>query len=284
LTNNFDPTVLNPISGAAQSAYAQILSSSSNSSNVGVQELNQVLPASAFKVPGAQLFAGVGGQSRTFSNADYQEWGPRLGAAYRLSTNTVIRGGVGRFTQATYEAGGQNGFSVTTPFNASLNNFFTPNDTLANPFQGGILTPTGSSLGPLTNLGQGVSWYDQSPKRPYSWEYSLHVQHQWKSWLFEAGYSHNKTYRIYQDRNGNLPSFSLWQQLLAPQFDSNGRPVDTLLWNVLVPNPFCLQSQKNPTCPFNPTSGQQGLTGSIFSSKNIALNQLLNPDPLLPCW
>jgi hypothetical protein len=281
LTSNFDPTVLNPISGAAQSAYAQILSSSSNSSNVGVQELNQVLPASAFKVPGTQLFAGVGGQSRTFSNADYQEWGARLGAAYRLSANTVIRGGVGRFTQATYEAGGQNGFSVTTPFNASLNNFFTPSDTLTNPFQGGILTPTGSSLGPLTNLGQGVSWYDQSPKRPYSWEYSLHVQHQWKSWLFEAGYSHNKTYRIYQDRNGNLPSFSLWQQLLAPQFDSNGRPVDTLLWNVLVPNPFCLQSQKNPTCPFNPTSGQQGLTGSIFSSKNIALNQLLNPDPLL---
>jgi hypothetical protein len=56
--------------------------------------------------------------------------------------------------------------------------------------------------------------------------------------------------------------------------------VDTLLWNVLVPNPFCLQSQKNPTCPFNPTSGQRGLAGSIFSGKNIALNQLLNPDPL----
>ena len=281
MTSNFDPTVLNPISGAAQAAYAQILSSPSNASNVGVQELNQILPASVFKVPGAQLFRGVGGQSRTFSNADYQEWGPRLGAAYRLSANTVIRGGIGRFTQATYETGGQNGFSLTTPFVASQDSFLTPYDTLANPFHSSILAPTGSSLGPLTNLGQAVSWYNQDPKRPYSWEYSFHVQHQLKGWLFEVGFSHNKTYRIYQDRNGNLPSFSLWQQLLAPQFDANGRPLDTLLWNVLVPNPFCLQSAQNPSCLFNPSTGSQGLTGSIFKSRNIVLNQLLNPDPLL---
>ena len=285
MTSNFDPTVLSPISGAAQAAYAQILASPPANCNAacksGVHTLAQLLPASAFKVSGAQLFAGVGGQSRTFSNPDYQEWGPRLGAAYRLWTNTVIRGGVGRFTQASYETGGQNGFSLTTPFNASLDNFITPYDTLANPFHSGILTPTGSSLGPLTNLGQGVSWYDQDPKRPYSWEYSLHLQHQLKSWLFEVGYSHNKTYRIFQDRNGNLPRFSLWQQLLAPQFDSSGRPLDTLLWNQLVPNPFCLQSPQNPSCPFNPSSGQQGLAGSIFSSQNIPLNQLLNPDPLL---
>jgi carboxypeptidase family protein len=293
MTSNFDPTVLSPISGAAQAAYAQILASPPASCTgqclVGVQTLAQLLPASAFKVPGAQLFAGVGSQPRTFSNADYQEFGPRAGFAYRLWTNTVIRGGIGRFTQATYQTGGQNGFSLSTPFNATLNNFITPYDTLANPFQGGILAPTGSSLGPSTNLGQGVDWFNQDLKRPYSWEYSLHLQHQLKGWLFEVGYSHNKTYRIFSccapgsigDRNQNLPSFSLWQQLLAPQFDSSGRPLDTLLWNQLVPNPFCLQSKQNPSCPFVPTPGQQGLTGSIFSSKNIALNQLLNPDPLL---
>ncbi len=204
---------------------------------------------------------------------------PEIGRA--LNVDAVIRGGVGRFTQAAYETGGQNGFGLATPFNASLDNFITPFDTLANPFQSGVLAPTGSSLGPLTNLGQGVSWYDQDPKRPYSWEHSLHVQHQLKGWLFEVGYSHNKTYRIFQDRNGNLPSFALWQQLLAPQFDPNGRPLDNLLWNQLVPNPFCLQSPRNPSCPFIPISGQQGLTGSIFNSQNIPLNQLLNPDPLL---
>ena len=283
MTTNYDPTILNPISGAAQAAYAQILASPPASCNAacksGVQTLAQLLPASAFKVPGAQLFAGVGSQPRTFSNTDYQEFGPRVGFAYRLLTNTVIRGGVGRFTQATYQTGGQNGFSLTTPLIASQDNNFTPYDTLANPFHSGILPPTGASLGPLTNLGQGVDWFNQDLKRPYSWEYSFHLQHQLKGWLFEAGYSHNKTYRIFTccaagsigDRNENLPSFSLWKQLLAPQFDSNGRPLDTLLWNQLVPNPFN-NLQLN---------GVNVITGSVGRSQNIALNQLLNPDPLL---
>jgi hemolysin activation/secretion protein len=46
--------------------------------------------------------------------------------------------------------------------------------------------------------------------RPYSWEYSLHLQQQVKSWLFEIGYSHNKTYQIWQDRNKNYPTLQQW--------------------------------------------------------------------------
>lgn len=264
ITSNYDPNVINPISAAAQAAYANILAS--NPTNPGVQLLASILPASAFKVPGAQLFAGVNGQSNQFSNTDLHEWQPRIGFAYLIRPNTVLRGGIGRFTQADFEAGGQNGFSRSTTLIASQDNNFTPYDTLANPFHSGVLAPTGSSLGPLTNLGQGVSWYNQNPDRAYSWEYSLHLQHQIGKWLFELGYSHNKTYNIYQGRNRNMPSFSLWQQYLAPQFDSTGRPLDTLAWNTLVPNPF---------------RGLPGVTGSIASSQSIALNQLLNPNPLL---
>jgi hypothetical protein len=85
--------------------------------------------------------------------------------------------------------------------------------------------------------------------------------------LFEAGYSHSKTSDIAVGWNQNLPSFQLWQQLQAPQFDASGRPADTLPWNVQVPNPF----YQLP-----------GVTGgSIGSSKTVALNQLLNPTPLL---
>jgi hypothetical protein len=64
------------------------------------------------------------------------------------------------------------------------------------------------------------------------------LQHQAGRWLFEAGYSHNKTSNIAVGWNQNLPSFQLWQQLQAPQFDASGRPVDTLPWNLQVPNPF----------------------------------------------
>lgn len=264
LTDRFDPTVINPITPSAQAAYAQILAS--NPTNSGVQTLAQNVPASAFKVPGAQLFAGVGGVSRTAVNADYHEWQPRAGFAYQLAKNAVVRGGFGRFTQADYTIGGQNGFSRTTDFIASQDNFLTPYDTLANPFRNGILAPTGSSLGPLTNLGQGVNWDNPNLNRPYSWEYSLHLQQQYGSWLFEIGYSHNKTYGIPVGWNENLTSFSLWQQLQAPQFSSSGRPVDILPWNTLVPNPF----YQLP-----------GVNGSIASSKQVAVNQLLNPIPLL---
>lgn len=66
--------------------------------------------------------------------------------------------------------------------------------------------------------------------------------------------------------NENLPSFSLWQQLRAPQFDASGRPDDTLTWDQLVPNPF----YQLP-----------GVTGSIANNKNIAFNQFLNPVKIL---
>jgi hypothetical protein len=264
LTDRFDPRVVNPISASAQAAYANVLAN--NPGNSGVQLLTQLLPSSAFQVRGAQLFAGVNGTPRGATNADYHEWQPRAGFAWKLDPKTVLRGGVGRFTQASFITGGQNGFSRTTAFVASQDNNFTPYDTLSNPFHSGVLQPTGSSLGPLTNLGQSVNWDDPNLNRMYSWEYSLHLQKQFGEWLFELGYSHNKTYDIPWTWNGNLPSFTLWQQLQAPVFDSTGRPVDILPWNTLVPNPF----YQLP-----------GVTGSIASNKNIAMNQLLNPIPLL---
>jgi hypothetical protein len=264
MTSNFDHNALNPINGAVQAAYAQDLASNPN--NSAVQLLAQLLPASSFQVRGVQRFAGVGGQTSGVFNTDYHQFQPRLGFAYRIGPNTVLRCGVGRFTQASYETAGQNGFSISTPFVATQDNYLTPYDTLANPFQNGILNPTGPTLGPLTNLGQGVDWLNQNPGHFYSWEYSFHLQHQIRGWLFEAGYTHNKTYNIWWGLNENLPSFALWQQLRAPQFDSTGKPVALLQWDQQVPNPFYQIA---------------GVTGSIGSSKTVALNQLLNPDPLL---
>ena len=266
LTSNFDLSTINPISPAAQTAYAQILANPANNRNSGVQALRQILPASSFKVPGVQRFAGMDGQTQGTFNPDYHEWQPRLGLAYRLGPNTVIRGGFGRFTQPSFERGGQNGFSRTTPFIATTNNNLDPYDTLSNPFHSGVLAPTGSSLGALTNLGQGVDWVNQYAGRFYSIEYSLHLQHQIHRWLFEIGYSHNKTFNIYWPFDQNLQPFPLWQQLRQPQFDAHGRPLDLLQWDVQVPNPF---------------NGLPGISASIGSSSTVALNQLLRPDPLL---
>ena len=253
LTSIFDPTAVNPISDIAQAAYAKILANPANANNAGVQILSQLLPASSFKVMGAQLFNGVSGVRRAVINPNYKEIQPRLGFAYRLGPNTVIRGGFGRFAQASFITGGQNGFSRTTNFTATNDNFRTINDTLDSPFRSGILAPTGSSLGPMTNLGQGVSWSNPNPGRFHSWEYSLHLQHQLKGWLFELGYTHNKTYDITQDLNRNLPSFALWQKYRSPE--NNGSS-----WNRVGKNrPF--------RSPEMPPSGGSSAHGAVWEDK-----------------
>jgi hypothetical protein len=45
--------------------------------------------------PGALVFAGRGGQGRTFEDPKHDAWGPRLGFAYRAGNKTAIRGGYG---------------------------------------------------------------------------------------------------------------------------------------------------------------------------------------------
>ena len=141
MTTIFDPTVVNPMSDAAQAAYTNILNNPANANNAGIQILKQYLPASSFKLMGAQLFAGVGGQPRGIYHTDWTQIQPRFGFAYKLGPNTVIRGGGGRFSQASFDTGGQNGFSRSTTLNVTSDNFFTPYDTLDNPYRDGILAP-----------------------------------------------------------------------------------------------------------------------------------------------
>jgi hypothetical protein len=267
MTSNFDPAAVNPISVSAQAAYAKI--AASVASNDALQQLLQIVPTSAFQVRGVQRFAGVGGQSEYAVQPDYRQFQPRVGFAYQLGPNTVVRGGVGRFTMASWETGNQNGFSITTNLNPSTDNYITPSATLANPFPGGLATPTGSSLGPLTNLGNGgIGWANQNPGRPYSWQYSLSLQHQLKTWLFEVGYAHNKTTNLWVGQNQNLPVFSTWQKMNQVQFDANGRPQDTLLYNAPVPNPF------------------QGLAGvstaaGVYKNSTVNAGQLARPVSIL---
>lgn len=260
LTSNYDPNAINPINPQAQANYATI--AAANANNANVQALLDMVPVSAFTARGAQLFAGVGGQSAQVYNTDYTMVQPRIGFAYQIRPHTVIRGGFGRFVQASWENASQNGFSQSTPLIVTQDNYFTPYDTLSNPFHSGVLQPSGSSLGALTNLGQGPKWVNQDASRPYSWEYSLHLQHQIKSWLFEIGYSHNKTYQIWQDRNQNYPTLQQWETLRTARFDASGRPLDKLLWDELVPNPFLKIPQ---------------IVGSIGSSSTVAINQLIRP-------
>jgi hypothetical protein len=263
--SGFDPTVLNPISDSAQAAYADMLGRvlADPVRYPFGPDLARLVPVSSFKVYGAQLYAGVNGQPRTAVDTAFNQWQPRVGFAYRLKPRTVLRGGFGKFYQSTGSKQGQNGFSRSTAFQQSIDAGLTPYDTLANPFRNGILEPTGSSLGPLTNLGSGVNWLSRNGHLPYSWEYSLHLQHEWKGWLFQGGYTHNQTFDIASDLQQNDISFADWTKYRTPRFDATGKPLARpYLTDEQVPNPF----YQLP-----------GVTGSRGNGTLITLYELMRP-------
>lgn len=174
--NGFDSTTPSPLAAAAKAAYAQ-------------SPIAQ-LPASAFNVLGGLTYPGAGGTA-VYNNTSHLV-SPRVGFAWTpdaLHGKTVIRGGFGMFvapvTISQMDINGkygtnpninQEGFSQSTPFTATNDNYLTPAATLNNPFPSGFLSPSGSSLGLLTFAGQSVSFMNPNVKNPYSLRWNLGVQ------------------------------------------------------------------------------------------------------------
>jgi hypothetical protein len=114
---------------------------------------------------------------------------PRFGFSYGLTPNMVIRGGFGVFVQpetltnlnaqGTYSSSAYSnseGFSASTLYLATTNNYQSAATTLSNPFPSGFLPPAGSSQGASTFLGQSVSFLAPSQHDPYSERWDLTVQ------------------------------------------------------------------------------------------------------------
>ena len=162
-------------------------------------------PAGSAAVPQGYLGGLVFESSSVHLPYQHELWDrfqPRIGFAYRLTNRDVIRGGVG-VTFSNNPANQQvSGFSATTTFNGSINNFFTPPTctaaqggdangfcTLTNPFPNGVVQPTASMLGLSTFLGQSISANDRHRVYPKTTIYSLDVQHQFPSQiLFDVAY------------------------------------------------------------------------------------------------
>ena len=184
--------------------------------------------ANGVPVTGGLDFPGVGSLSRGEWNSEYKNFGPRVGFAYNLSNATVVRGGYGIFygnTRGTSSFPPNNGFGCSTPVTASLNNGLTPAASLSNLFPNGFCTPTKSSLGLLTALGQAVTVIDRNLKIMYQESWNLDIQRRLpKDFLFEATYSGN--------RGIHLPTATSADQL-DPKYLSLGSQL-----NNSVPNPF----------------------------------------------
>lgn len=105
---------------------------------------------------GGVVYAGANGASRRQYNPQWSNFGPRLGLAYSLNSNTDIRAAYGLYYGPSFRAAGatvgNEGFSAVTTYTGSANGL-TPSVYLSNPFPSGLNQPVGNSQGLLTGIG-----------------------------------------------------------------------------------------------------------------------------------
>jgi len=150
------------------------------------------IPASQFAVQGGLTFAGVNGNPRTMYDPPKTELMPRVGFAYSINPNTVIRGGIGVFYGSLgirLQDAIQTGFNQQTNMVTSSNGGIRFDDSLNNPFPNGILQPTGSSLGALTYVGNAISFFNPNPRAPRMLKYQFDIQRRLGgNFVLTAGY------------------------------------------------------------------------------------------------
>ena len=261
-------TNVTPVTASAQPLYAALIGAPGT--NIGSQALAQWRPnVSGFNAYGEVQYAGQNGTSTAVNDPYWKYFQPRLGFAYQVHPNTVLRGGLGRFVETNFATNDihQDGYSSSTPYQPTLDNYHTINATMANPFPSGLVAVTGNSLGGYTNVGGITSFIDPNGVRQYNDEASLHLQQQAKNWLFEIGGTLNLTRGITASYNIDGPSnLAAWRAMYGPQFDATGRPLDTLSAATNVPNPF---------------KGAPYITNGVQNNATIGAWQLMRPNPLV---
>jgi hypothetical protein len=245
--NGFDPSAASPIGPAAEAAYAK------NPIPGGV-------PASQFDVKGGLLFAGPNGKYVYEPKGTY--FSPRFGLAWTpggAGSKTVVRGGFGVFIAGIGTIGiNQTGFSQSTPvLGSSSTGGLRPAVTLDNPFPGGILQPTGSSLGAGTYMGRGLTFYNPNPLNPYSVRWNFDVQRQIGNGLvFEIGYTGNHAVHLTIDQQ---------QDYIPAQYQST--------------SPFRDQAviDRNSANVANPFAGL--IPDTSMNGSTVGFSQLVRPYP-----
>lgn len=190
--------------------------------------LTDTTTANGVTFKGGPIFPGTNGISRGLVEQTWNHFAPRFGFAYQATSKLVARGGYGIFwvpERGVLEPGAT-GYSLQTTMVTSLNNGITPYNTIADPYPQGLVQPTGSKAGLLTNLGGAVSGQLRAVRQGYAQQWNLTLQYSpWNNWLVEAAYLGNKGTHL-QSFNGNLNQ-------LNPQYLSLGNALNTQ-----IPNPY----------------------------------------------
>ena len=104
------------------------------------------VPVSQFQARGGLTFADVNGEPRTLWNTSRKNFMPRIGLAYSVTPNTVVRVGYGIYFEpigVINQHVTQTGFSRSTELVTSVDNGQSYVANLTNPFPNGFLSPMG---------------------------------------------------------------------------------------------------------------------------------------------
>ncbi|MGA2858882.1 MAG: TonB-dependent receptor [Candidatus Sulfotelmatobacter sp.] len=158
-------------------------------------------PTISYTVAGVPLVGGeqfVGnGHSRSPFTTNMKDFGPRVGFTYQPFNPLVVSGGFGIYygpsTQMVANSAlNSDGFFAATTWNATTYNADGNTvmvNSLSNPFQNGVVEPTGSSLGPANLIGSTLATELHSQKTPATYNYNFGLEYEFrKDYVFSAAY------------------------------------------------------------------------------------------------
>ncbi len=150
-----------------------------------------------FRVPGLALKGGLlftDASDRLPFRRDLNNFQPRAGVAWRFRSSSVFRAGYGLSYLPSFDTGFNNGFSVETPYVASVDGDITPANRWNNPYPAGLLPPPGRNQGLATLVGRGFSYGYFDRVIPYVHQFSAGFQQELPGRiLVEASYAGSRT-------------------------------------------------------------------------------------------
>ncbi len=147
--------------------------------------------------------AAAAGRGRGLVKADYNNFAPRVGLAWRMSPKTVVRSGFGVFYGRDENIGVGRRLTNNLPQfvqKTYISDQITPNIVLSTGFPADALDPA-LVTNPVAN-----AFPDDSPL-PYVLQWNLNIQHELpRGFLVQAGYTGSGSHKLYYPLNVNSPT------------------------------------------------------------------------------
>jgi hypothetical protein len=211
---------------------------------------------------GGMRFAGTNGAGRNATHPYYNTWQPRIGMAFALTRNTVLRGGWGR-----YYVNPSNNYFQSYGYNAQTTMTVSPDSNrttypnmINNPFPT-VNTPRGSADGLLTYVGRSFNFANGNFRTPHVDMLSFGMQRAVGTrGRFEVTYSASRGYDQESTKNFNEQGDGAFRDSCNPLLGHS-----TSFCNAGVANPF--------------RNLDAFIGTSLYTATTTSRNQILKPFP-----